>query len=144
VRLEVFPGYYICFGLPRAESRRPHSPSDSSGIIYPGCKGLDADIQNMANVGKGRYDQGAPPRLSDYAKEAKAKIDENYTKTFDNQPIRDAELPVLPPSVTRAQFNAAIAELRDRIGVENVELNDKVCSGLLSLTLGSRWMMGGT
>lgn len=80
----------------------------------------------MANVGQGRYNAGAPPRLSDYAKEAKAKIDANFTKNFDGQKRRE-EVPVLPPNVTRDQFNAAIAELREKLGHEHVELNDKVC-----------------
>jgi len=79
----------------------------------------------MSDVGQGRYDQGAPPRLSDYAKEAKAKIDANFTKNFDRQPRRE-EVPVLPPSISRSQFNAAIAELKDKIGAEHVEVNDKV------------------
>lgn len=80
----------------------------------------------MANIGSGRYNADAPPRLVDYAKDVKAKIDANFTKSFDAQPIREKELPVLPPYVKRDVFDTAIKELRKAIGDENVELNDKV------------------
>lgn len=80
----------------------------------------------MGSVGDSRYNADAPPRLTDYAKEVKAKIDANYTKNFDGQKIREKDLPVLPPNVSRQTFNIAIAELREKIGAENVELNDKV------------------
>ena len=80
----------------------------------------------MSNVGSGRYNADAPPRLVDYAKDVKAKIDANYNKNFDGQPIRERELPVLPPYVKRDVFTTAIKELRKAIGEENVELNDKV------------------
>ena len=80
----------------------------------------------MSNVGSGRYNADAPPRLMDYAKDVKAKIDANYNKNFDGQPIRERELPVLPPYVKRDVFTTAIKELRKAIGEENVELNDKV------------------
>ena len=80
----------------------------------------------MSNVGSGRYNADAPPRLVDYAKDVKAKIDANYNKNFDGQPIRERELPVLPPYVKRDAFHTAIKELRKAIGDENVELNDKV------------------
>jgi hypothetical protein len=95
----------------------------------------------MANVGQGRYDQGAPPRLGDYAKEAKAKIDANFNKNFDGQPRRE-EVPVLPPNISRKQFNAAIDELREKIGDEHVELNDKVTS-FVGLPDSSLWTMVG-
>jgi hypothetical protein len=79
----------------------------------------------MANVGDSRYNSDAPPRLVDYAKEVKAKIDANFTKTF-HQPIREKELPVLPPNISRDAFNAAIRELRRQVGAEHVMMNDKV------------------
>ena len=80
----------------------------------------------MGSIGDGRYNADAPPRLEDYAKEAKAKIDANYTKNFDGQKWTEKELPVLPPSISRVAFNQAIDELRTFLGKENVEINDKV------------------
>lgn len=38
---------------------------------------------------------------------------------------RQGELPVLPPDTTRAEFNQAIGELQQILGVEHVEINDK-------------------
>jgi hypothetical protein len=80
----------------------------------------------MAHLGDGRYNSEAPPRLIGFAKEAKAKIDATFTKSFDNQPRQETELPVLPPYTSREAFNKAIEELRRVIGQENVELNDQV------------------
>ena len=100
----------------------------------------------MASVGDSRYNADAPPRLVDYAKEVKAKIDANYNKNFDGQKIREKELPVLPSNVSRLSFNTAIAELRQKIGAENVELNDKVYIPLseVDLVAFGRWMVSQT
>jgi hypothetical protein len=100
----------------------------------------------MASVGDSRYNADAPPRLVDYAKEVKTKIDANYNKSFDGQKIREKELPVLPPNVSRQTFNTAIAELRQKIGAENVELNDKVFVLLVQVDLvaSGRWVVSQT
>ena len=109
-------------------------------------KSLRRLIFSMASVGDSRYNADAPPRLVDYAKEVKAKIDANYNKNFDGQKIREKELPVLPPNVSRQTFNTAIAELRQKIGAENVELNDKVFVLLVQVDLvaSGRWVVSQT
>ena len=80
----------------------------------------------MGSVGDGRYDHKAPPRLHEFAEQTKAKIDANFTKSFSGLRIRENELPVLPPNVSRSTFNDAIGELRRDLGHEWVELNNKV------------------
>jgi hypothetical protein len=97
----------------------------------------------MASVGDSRYNADAPPRLVGYAMEVKAKIDANYNKNFDGQKIREKELPVLPPNVSRQTFNTAISELRQKIGAENVELNDNVSVLLaqVDLVASGRWVV---
>jgi len=88
----------------------------------------------MGSVGDGRYDHKAPPRLHEFAEQTKAKIDANYTQSFSGLKIREKELPVLPPNVSRSTFNKAIAELRKGLGQEWVELNDKVSTLRLKLS----------
>jgi hypothetical protein len=81
----------------------------------------------MAEQGDGRWAPGAPPRLYNLEAVMKRKIMHNTTVKLDGNPRKEwqGELPVLPPGVSRAKFNVAIEELKEIIGAENVELNDK-------------------
>ncbi|TFK47732.1 FAD-linked oxidase-like protein [Heliocybe sulcata] len=66
---------------------------------------------------------GIPERYVEQCKESKARIYSN--KTLPPSVPRAGELPVLPPDVDRDTFNKAIAELKESLGKEHVELNDK-------------------
>ncbi|KDQ57615.1 vanillyl-alcohol oxidase [Jaapia argillacea MUCL 33604] len=66
---------------------------------------------------------GVPSDYLEQAKGSKARLYSN--KTLPASVPRDEEVPVLPPDVTREIFDAAIAELKRKLGEENVELNDK-------------------
>jgi hypothetical protein len=81
----------------------------------------------MTEAGQGRWAPGAPERLRTLEQIVKKKIDDNITVNLDGNPRKETaeDLPVLPPGVSRAKFNAAIDELNEAIGAENVELNDQ-------------------
>ncbi|KAK7883755.1 hypothetical protein LTR67_010917 [Exophiala xenobiotica] len=64
---------------------------------------------------------GVPSRLSQEAIDAKSKLFSQKTLPDSVARRRTA----LPPGVSRANFDQAIAELRSAIGQDNVELNDK-------------------
>jgi hypothetical protein len=66
---------------------------------------------------------GVPKRLAGEAKRAKKLLYSN--KNVDESKSRSKEVPVLPPDVTREAFNAAIADLKNIIGEQLVEINDK-------------------
>ena len=66
---------------------------------------------------------GVPPRLANEAKRAKTLLYSNKTSTSPED--RKLETPRLPPDVTRETFDRAIAELRESVGAQNVEINDK-------------------
>lgn len=66
---------------------------------------------------------GLPARLAEIGKQSKARIYSNKTVLIPHK--RDQDVPVLPPDITRATFNEAIADLRAQVGHDNVELNDK-------------------
>jgi hypothetical protein len=64
---------------------------------------------------------GIPTYLLDKARQAKEGIFEGRTK-----PKRERQrLPVVPLGIERAAFLAALAELQEKFGSENVEINDK-------------------
>ncbi|EPQ50565.1 vanillyl-alcohol oxidase [Gloeophyllum trabeum ATCC 11539] len=66
---------------------------------------------------------GIPERWAEQCKESKARL---YSlKTLPASVPREGELPVLPPGIDRPTFNTAIAELKETLGEEHVELNDK-------------------
>lgn len=69
------------------------------------------------------HHSGIPERLAVNAKLAKARLFSN--RTLRDSVARQQEVPRLPPNISRETFNRAIAELRDILGHENVELNDK-------------------
>lgn len=66
---------------------------------------------------------GIPKRMEEDAKIAKDRLYSNST-VADSVP-REREVPRLPPNTTRNKFNKAIAELKERLGPVNVEINDK-------------------
>ncbi|KAI1392444.1 vanillyl alcohol oxidase [Hypoxylon trugodes] len=65
---------------------------------------------------------GAPERLSKEANDVRARLSSNRTLPT-SRPRKGAVR--LPPDVSSAEFETAIKELRQAIGVENVEVNDK-------------------
>jgi hypothetical protein len=67
---------------------------------------------------------GIPERYASEADTMKARIYSNRTIGDASKP-RTTELLALPPDVDRATFNKAIAELKYKLGDENVEVNDK-------------------
>ena len=69
-----------------------------------------------------RIHHGVPDRL--IAESAAAKQRLYASKTLPASVARRKEFPI-PPEVTREAFEAAIVELRQAVGTENVELNDK-------------------
>lgn len=82
-----------------------------------------ADLSSIPNLDK-QY-SGIPDRLLNEAKRAKSLLYSNRTDIDAKPKDRTLETPRLPPDVTRETFNTAIAELRDAVGSQNVELNDK-------------------
>lgn len=66
---------------------------------------------------------GIPQHMAQDAKRAKDLLYSNTT-TPDSVP-RQREVPRLPPNTTREKFDSAMAELRERLGASNVEINDK-------------------
>ena len=80
----------------------------------------------MGSVGDSRYNADAPPRLTDYAKEVKAKIDANYTKNFDGQKIRRRTCLSSHRMFLDKPSIPLLLNFANKIGAENVGLNDKV------------------
>ncbi|KAL4790922.1 hypothetical protein BDV19DRAFT_401729 [Aspergillus venezuelensis] len=70
-----------------------------------------------------QFHSGIPKRNEDEAKLAKEKWYSNQTAP-ESVP-RQRDVPKLPPNTSREEFNGAMKELRDKIGAENVEINDK-------------------
>lgn len=66
---------------------------------------------------------GIPLRMENDAKIAKDRLYSNSTVP-DSVP-RQREVPRLPPNTSREKFNNAIAELKQKLGPINVEINDK-------------------
>ncbi|KAL4898941.1 hypothetical protein BDW74DRAFT_189625 [Aspergillus multicolor] len=66
---------------------------------------------------------GIPAQLEAEAKVAKERLYSN--RTLPDSVPRRHDVPRLPPNTTREQFDTAIAELRERLGDKNVEINDK-------------------
>jgi hypothetical protein len=66
---------------------------------------------------------GLPDRLLALGTESKARLLSN--RTLPESVPRRGELPRLPPDTTRAEFDQAIAELKQILGDEHVEINDK-------------------
>lgn len=64
---------------------------------------------------------GIPSYLLDKAREAKASIFEGRTKTANER----QRLPVVPQGIERDDFLKALAELKELLGAEHVEINDK-------------------
>ncbi|KUI57788.1 hypothetical protein VP1G_05073 [Cytospora mali] len=69
----------------------------------------------------GQKHSGIPEYLLDKAREAKKGIFETRTKPLNER----SRLPVVPLGIDRDKFFEALDELRQEIGPENVELNDK-------------------
>ena len=67
-----------------------------------------------------RY-SGVPKRLSQEAVHAKARLYSQKTAPESRPRRRTA----LPPGVSRADFDQAVTDLRNTLGKDNVELNDK-------------------
>ena len=65
---------------------------------------------------------GIPSRLLHKAQKAKSLI--WATRTKSTQTTRQ-QLPVIPQGVSRSTFDKAIADLKQQLGAENVEINDK-------------------
>jgi hypothetical protein len=66
---------------------------------------------------------GIPERLLDIGVESKNRL--LSKRTVPESVPRQGELPRLPPDTTRAEFNQAIGELKQILGEEHVEINDK-------------------
>jgi len=64
---------------------------------------------------------GIPENLFEKAKNAKALIYETRTKEQNTR----HRLPVIPQGVEKETFIRALEELADKLGTENVEVNDK-------------------
>lgn len=62
-----------------------------------------------------------PERLSQEAVDAKARLYSQKTAP-DSHPRRRT---ALPPGISREDFKQAVTELRNALGKDNVELNDK-------------------
>ena len=69
---------------------------------------------------------GLPDRLLALGTESKARLLSHRTLP-ESVPRRDGEgeLPRIPPDTTRGEFDQAVAELRQILGDEHVEINDK-------------------
>jgi hypothetical protein len=66
---------------------------------------------------------GLPERLLDIGTESKNRL--LSKRTVPDSVPRQGELPRLPPDTTLAEFNQAISELKQILGDEHVEINDK-------------------
>ncbi|KAK3311069.1 glycolate oxidase [Chaetomium strumarium] len=66
---------------------------------------------------------GIPERLLDVGVESKNRL--LSKRTVPESVPRQGELPRLPPDTTRAEFNQAIGELKQILGEEHVDINDK-------------------
>jgi hypothetical protein len=66
---------------------------------------------------------GLPERLLDIGTESKNRL--LSKRTVPESVPRQGELPRLPPDTTRADYNQAIGELKQILGDEHVEINDK-------------------
>lgn len=66
---------------------------------------------------------GVPERLTQEAIAAKQRLFSNKTD-YNASDENDTKYP-LPPDIDQATFDKAIAQLRNELGEENVELNDK-------------------
>ncbi|KAL3476991.1 hypothetical protein BJX99DRAFT_270145 [Aspergillus californicus] len=66
---------------------------------------------------------GIPVQLEAEAEVAKERLYSH--KTVPDSVARKHEAPRLPPNTSREKFNSAIGELRGKLGVENVEINDQ-------------------
>ena len=64
---------------------------------------------------------GIPENLLEKAKNAKALIYETRTK----EPSARQRLPVIPQGVEKDTFIRALEDLAEKLGKENVEVNDK-------------------
>ncbi len=64
---------------------------------------------------------GIPPYLLDKAKEAKQGVFAGRTKAQNER----QRLPVVPQGIERDDFMKALDELREQLGSEHVEVNDK-------------------
>ena len=82
-----------------------------------------ADLSSIPNLSQ-KY-SGIPDRLLNDAKRAKTLLFSNRTDIDVKPKDRNLETPRLPPDVSRDTFNHAITELRQAVGAQNVELNDK-------------------
>ena len=71
-----------------------------------------------------RY-SGIPERLLDKARKTKKQTFQNQTKGLRDLRTR---LPVLPQGVNEGTFNQAIEDLRNRLGADNVVINDQPLS----------------
>lgn len=69
------------------------------------------------------HHSGVSRRLVDAAYASKSRLYGN--KTTPGLTQRTGELPVLPPGVQRATFNAAIEELKQTLGSQHVVINDR-------------------
>jgi len=64
---------------------------------------------------------GIPPYLLDKAQKAKEVVFETRTK-----PVNERQrLPAVPQGIERDVFIQALAELKEQLGTEHVEINDK-------------------
>ncbi|KAK3330735.1 glycolate oxidase [Apodospora peruviana] len=66
---------------------------------------------------------GLPERLAEAGIESKTRLLSN--RTLPASVPRQSDVPRVPPDTTRAEFNQAIGELQQILGVDNVAINDK-------------------
>lgn len=67
---------------------------------------------------------GVPVRLEAEAERAKNMIHSSRTLP-PSIPRQDSTAPRLPPAMSRQAFDVAIEDIRQSLGKENVEVNDK-------------------
>ncbi|KAK9447348.1 uncharacterized protein V1518DRAFT_435193 [Limtongia smithiae] len=70
------------------------------------------------------FHSGIPARLLDSAARVRARLYSHRTLP-PTHARTEVELPVLPPEITRKDFEDAIVALRDTVGGENVVINDQ-------------------
>lgn len=66
---------------------------------------------------------GIPDRLAEIGAESKNRL--LSKRTVPESVPRQHDVPRLPPDITRPEFDQAIGEIRQILGEENVEINDK-------------------
>ncbi|KAK5656450.1 hypothetical protein OQA88_4832 [Cercophora sp. LCS_1] len=66
---------------------------------------------------------GLPDRLAEIGAESKNRL--LSKRTVPESAPRQKEVPRLPPDITRPEFDQAIGEIRQILGGENVDVNDK-------------------